>query len=335
MSEAEPSPASGSSSHGGIYRLAELSYSRLDQFDRERTAAIFSVSPLEEHGTHLPVGTDLFEAEFFSEELGKRIREVKPGWSVLIGPPLTIGASAFDHAGTLLARPRTVRNAALDYGAALARHGFKYILLMNAHAGPRHVVALEEAAAAVSRRHGVRMLSLSGSILWKFLRGKYTRRFEELLGRSLTPDEREAMRGDAHAGLWETSLLLRIRPELVGADYRDLPAQRFSLLQAVRKNYPLRLGNRRGYIGSPAAATDSWGESARRLLLEAAWELASPVLDASNQHWEIRSALFKIPLLRTDFPYAVGIGVLGLASLGLGAFGTGALLWSLARWRRS
>ena len=43
-------------------------------------------------------------------------------------------------------RARTVRNAALDYGAALARQGFRYILLSNGHAGPRHVVALEEAA---------------------------------------------------------------------------------------------------------------------------------------------------------------------------------------------
>lgn len=327
-----PSPAPPG--EDSVYHLAELSYSRLDQFDRERTAVIFSVSPLEEHGTHLPVGTDLYEAEFFSHELALRITSAKRGWTALIGPPLPIGASAFEKTGTLLVSPRVVRNSVLGYGAALARQGFKYILVMNAHAGPRHVVALEEAASAVSRRYSIRMLSVSGLVLWRFLRGRYADQIEELLQRPLAAQEMAAMRGDAHAGLWETSLLLRIHPSLVGDEYRTLPPQRYSLLQALRKNYPLRLGNRKGYIGNPAAASESWGEVAQRLLLDAAWELTEPMLDLSNRDWQKQSILCKVPLLRTDFPYVVGAGFMGAAALALGALGAGAFLWSLARLRR-
>ncbi len=58
---------------GGIYRLAELSFTRLDTLDRQTTVVLFAVSPLEEHGPHLPVGTDLFQAEFFNGELARRI----------------------------------------------------------------------------------------------------------------------------------------------------------------------------------------------------------------------------------------------------------------------
>jgi len=288
---------------GKIRRLAELSFTALDGLDRERTVVLFTVSPLEEHGPHLPVGTDLFEAEFLGEELAKRILEAKPGWTVLIGPPLPIGASAFDHTGTLLVRARTVRNASLDYGAALARHGFRYVLVMNAHGGPRHVVALEEAAAVVSRRFGVRMLSMSGPILWKILRGKFTGRLELLLGRSLTADEREALAGDAHGGVWETSLILRARPELVDPAFARLPQMRFLLIEALRKNYPLRLGNQLGYIGAPAAATAEFGELARRLLLDAAWEVVRPIFDVSDENWQQTSMLYKIPFFRTAFPY--------------------------------
>lgn len=289
---------------GGIHRLAELSYTALDALDRDRTVIIFTVSPLEEHGPHLPVGTDLFEAEFLAGELGKRILEHKPGWTVLLGPPLPFGASAFDHAGTLLVRARTVRNATLDYGAALARQGFRYILITNAHAGPRHVVALEEAAAAVTRRFGVRMLSLSGPILWKILRGKLTDRLPPLLGRSLMPAENEALAGDAHGGFWETSLILRCRPELVNASYAQLPPMRFLLIDALRKNYPLRLGNKLGYIGAPAAATAEFGEAFRKLLVEVAWEVARPVLDTADESWQQTSMLYKFPFFRTEFPYA-------------------------------
>ncbi|MGE5325595.1 MAG: creatininase family protein [Deltaproteobacteria bacterium] len=294
---------------GRVLRLAELSYTRLDALDRDRTVVIFTVSPLEEHGPHLPVGTDVFISEFFVMQLAQKIAESKPGWTVLIGPSLPIGASAFEHAGTLLVRARTVRNAALDYCAALARRGFRYILLSNGHAGPRHVVALEEAAEVVSRRHGVRMLSLSGLVLWKVLRGQFTRQLEDLLGRPLTEAERESLRGDAHGGLWETSLMMLARPELVDATFATLPPQRFSLLEALKKNYPLRLGNKTGYIGSPAAATVEFAEAARRLLAEAAWEIARPVFEAQDDSWQRTSLLYQIPFMRTAFPY-VATGVL-------------------------
>ncbi len=297
-----------------ILRLAELSFPRLEALDRERTVVLFAVSPLEEHGPHLPVGTDLFHAEFFNQELAQRIVEAKPGWTVLIGPPIPIGASAFDMAGTLLVRARTVRNATLDYGAALARHGFRIILVTNGHGGPRHIVALEEAAAVVSRRYGVRMLSVSGPVLWDLLRGKFADRLEPQLGRPLTAAEREAIRGDAHGGLWETSLLMLVRPDLVDACHTELPPMRFPLIDALRKNYPLRLGNQMGYIGSPAVASPEFGEAGRRLLLDVVWEMVRRVFEAPDESWQQTSFWYKIPFMRTAFPgVAAGLGLLMVA----------------------
>jgi creatinine amidohydrolase len=215
-----------------------------------------------------------------------------------------------------------VRNITLDYGAALSRHGFQYILVTNGHAGPRHVVALEEAAAIVSRRYGVRMLSVSGPVLWRFLRGRLMDRLEPLLGRALTAAEREAMRGDVHGGLWETSLLMCVHPGLVASAYSKLPPMRFTLLDALRKNYPLRLGNRMGYIGAPAAASPEFGEVARRLLLEVVWDVARPVLEAQDDSWQQTSPLYKIPLMRTAFPYvAAACGLLLVAWLLLRVLG--------------
>lgn len=294
-----------------ILRLAELSFPRIEALDRDRTVVLFAVSPLEEHGPHLPVGTDLFHAEYFNEALANRIDEAKPGWTAVIGPPIPLGASAFDKAGTLLVRARTVRNVTLDYGAALGRHGFRFIIVTNGHGGPRHIVALEEAAAMVSRRYGVRMLSVSGPILWNLLRGRYTDRLEPLLGRPLTEVEREALRGDAHGGLWETSLLMRVRPDLVDPAHAKLAPVRFPLIDALRYNYPLRLGNQLGYIGSPAAATPEFGEAAERLLLDILWNAVRPMFDAADDRWQQTSFWYRVPFLRTAFPYlAVAAGLL-------------------------
>jgi creatinine amidohydrolase len=298
----------------GIFRLEELTFTELESLDRNRVVVLFTVSPLEEHGPHLPVGTDLYTADAICTKLAERIVETKPGWTVLIGPSLPIGASAFDRAGTLLARVRTVRNATLDYGASLARHGFRYLLVLNGHGGPRHIVALEEAAAAVSRRHKVRMFSVSGPVLWKFMRGRYANRLETLLGRPFTAAEREALSGDTHAGMWETSLVLRARPELVKPGYKDLPAVKFRLIDALHQNYPLQLGNRMGYIGTPSAACAELGRAAERMFLEVVWELVLPVLDHQNRKWRQTSFLYKIPFLHSAFPRLAAAAAAGLAA---------------------
>jgi len=306
-------PLGAQPQHGGIFRLEELSFTQLETLDRTRAVVLFTVSPLEEHGPHLPIGTDLFTSDSVCTKLARRILEEKPGWTVLIGPTLPIGASAFDRAGTLLVRARTVRNVTLDYGAALARHGFRYLVVLNGHGGPRHIVALDEAATAVSRRFKVRMFSVSGLVLWKFMRGRYTDRLEAILGHPFTEAEREALSGDTHAGMWETSLILLLRPDLVNPIYTALPPSRFGLIDVIRKNYPLQLGNRMGYIGTPSAARAELGEAAQRLFLEVAWELVRPVLDAQNKRWQKTSFLYKIPFLRTAFPYAALVAALALA----------------------
>lgn len=305
---------------GGVFRLEELSFTQIEALDRERTVVLFTVSPLEEHGPHLPVGTDLLTSDSICRKLAERIVEERRGWTVLIGPNLPIGASAFDRAGTLLVRARTVRNATLGYGAALARHGFRYLIVLNGHGGPRHLVALEEAAKAVSRRYKVRMFSVSGLVLWNFMRGRYTDRLEAMLGRPFSAAEREALRGDTHAGMWETSLILLLRPDLVNPIYTALPTSRYGFFDVIRSNYPLQRGNRMGYIGTPSAARAELGEAARRLFDEVVWELVGPVLDAHNRKWRKSSFLYKIPLLRTAFPYVAVFAALGLSG------------WAIVHW---
>src|SRR5262249_57027757 len=111
---------------------------------------------------------------------------------------------ALDSVGTVPVRQRVVRDALMDYGDALARAGFRYILIANGHAGPGHLAALEEAAAGISRRHGITMASFTGHLAWEFMRGRYATKLEAALKRTLTDDERRAFADDAHGGCRET-----------------------------------------------------------------------------------------------------------------------------------
>jgi len=202
-------------------------------------------------------------------------------------------------------RQRLVRDVVVDYGRALARAGFRHILVSNGHGGPGHLVALEEAAAIVSRRHRVTMASFTGHLAWEFLRGRLLPQIEAGLGRPLSPAEREAFSEDAHGGWWETSLMLALRPDLVDDGYRTLPAARYSLRERLVPNYPLRHGGQ-GYVGHPAMADPAFARATTDVLLAQAMILVDGLLDGRIRPAERRSPFFLIPLFRTNFRRVAG-----------------------------
>ena len=288
-----------------VHRLEELSTPGLDALDRERTVVILSVSPLETHGPHLPLGVDAFTARYFSEAIAERVVGGRPGWAVVLAPTLHLGSFTFDTVGTVRVRQRVVRDVVVDYGRALARAGFRHILVSNGHGGPGHLVALEEAAAIVSRRHRVTMASFTGHLAWEFLRGRLLPRIEAGLGRPLTPVEREAFAEDAHGGWWETSIMLALRPDLVDDGYRTLPAARYSLRERLVPNYPLRRGGR-GYVGHPALADPAFARATTEVLLAEAMTVVDGLLDGRIRPSERRSPFFVIPFFRTNFRRVAG-----------------------------
>jgi creatinine amidohydrolase len=295
-------------SDGAVLRLEEMSTPALAALDRGRTVVILTVSPLETHGPHLPVGVDAFTARHLAETLAERLVTDRPGWSVVLAPTLYLGSFTFETIGTVTVRQRAVRDVVVDYGTALARAGFRYILVSSGHAGPGHLVALEEAAARVSRRHGVAMTSFSGHLAWEFLHGRYLDRVQAALGRPLSDEERRALADDAHGGFWETSMILGLRPDLVDPAYRTLPPARYSLARRLRPNYALK-GGGRGYVGHPALADPAFARATTEVLVDEAMSLVRDVLDGGPGARR-RSPFFHIPVFRTNFWRAVGVAAL-------------------------
>jgi creatinine amidohydrolase len=299
--------------------LEEMSTPALEALDRARTAIVLTVSPLEVHGPHLPVGVDAFAARHFAETLAQRLVAARPGWSVVLVPTLHLGSFTFEGAGTVSVRQRVVRDAVIDYGASLARAGFRFLFVANGHGGPGHLNALDEAAAAVSRRHHVTMASITGYLAWEFLRGRYLGRIETALGRALTADERQAFTEDAHGGWWETSLMLLLRPDLVDGSYATLPPARYSLPQRLVKNYPLRHGGQ-GYVGHPGLADPAFARAATDVLMTEALDVVEGLLDGRLRPSDRRSPFFAVPFFRTGFwPALAAASAVSVVALGVTA----------------
>jgi len=294
-----------------VHLLEELSSPALDALPRESTVIILTASPLETHGPHLPVGVDAYTGRYFAQAMAERIVAERPGWHAVLAPTLHLGTFAFETVGTVTMRQRVVRDLLVDYGSALARAGFRYVLISNGHGGPGHLVALEEASATVSRRYGMTMASITGYLAWGLLSGRYTARFEAALGRPVTDEERQAFAEDAHGGWWETSVMLLLRPDLVGDGWRDLPPARYPLPRRLIPNYPLRDGGQ-GYVGHPALADPEFAKATMTVLMDEAMELVRGLLDGRMRSSRGRSPFFSMPFFRTNFwPAAAG----GLAVL--------------------
>lgn len=299
-----------------VHRLEEMSTVALDALDRARTLVVLTVSPLEEHGPHLPLGVDAFTARHFAELIGHRVVAERPGWHAVLAPTLHLGSFTFEAPGTVTVRQRVVRDALVDYGTSLARAGFRHLLIANGHAGPTHLTALDEAAAIVSRRCGVTMASLSGHLAWGFRNGRFLDDVARALGRPLTDAERRAFAEDAHGGWWETSMMLMLRPELVDGQYRDLPPATYSLPARVRRNYPLRAGGQ-GYVGHPALADVDFAKATTDALVGASMKLVGDLLDGRLAASSRRSPYTLMPFFRTNFWRGAAVGTAALAAIAL------------------
>ncbi|MCG6918525.1 MAG: creatininase family protein [Deltaproteobacteria bacterium] len=149
----------------------------------------------EEHGPHLPLGTDTIHAYEVCKEASKQT-------PVFVAPPLFYGVcrSTRNHAGTVGIRPATLRTIIADLVSDLYRQGLRHFLVLSGHASSLHMSCLIEVGEEFLQSYPdievavVSLLDL-GRVPWR-----------EVLS---TED-------DSHAGEAETSVMLHLRPHLVG-----------------------------------------------------------------------------------------------------------------------
>jgi len=161
-----------------VHRLEELSTPGLDALDRARTVVILSVSPLETHGPHLPLGVDAFTARHFAEAIAERVVASRPGFTVVLAPTLYLGSFTFDTVGTVAVRQRLVRDV---YFEDLARRGRVKQLtaaaqtLQGADLGAMHLATYGRPIAALELAWVRRALADDGVFAWPVLRRELAR----------------------------------------------------------------------------------------------------------------------------------------------------------------
>jgi creatinine amidohydrolase len=225
-----------------VTRLADLSTVDLAS---TRPMLAIPVGSCEQHGPHLPLGTDTIIATALADRLAAH-RTMVP---ILVGPPLTVSASG-EHSGfigtlsigteaTIGALIELVRSA--DWASG--------VVLVNGHGGNAEAVGR---AVATAGDEGRNVLSW-----WPHVPG-----------------------GDAHAGRTETSLMLAIAPSLVVAARASAGETRpLAEIAAALGAGGVRAVSPNGVLGDPTGATL---EEGRILLDKLTDDLVAAVDDARN-----------------------------------------------------
>lgn len=154
---------------------------------------IIGIGSIEQHGPHLPLGTDSLGIRSRIHELAERTNSVCvhpcwPGYS-----PHHMGFK-----GTITFSGETLLGVLMDTIGSLAKHGVKRFVLLNAHGGNRNIMNL--AVQLAKRRFKVMVATPSGPSNTETAK---KRRYASM------------KYNDVHAGPNETAGVLARNPELV------------------------------------------------------------------------------------------------------------------------
>jgi creatinine amidohydrolase len=243
-------------SEGKAYELASLSYPQVDAIlaSEGTKVAIIPAGSTEAHGPHLPLNTD----SIISEEMARRGAEALAERGYLAVRFPTIHYAVTDWAGDFAGSTSIPEDAALGVvlGACLAarRMGFDRVVLTNAHLEPDNVRTLREVAKRYEAETGQALL------------------FPDVVRRRNAERLTEEFRsGSCHAGQYETSLVLAVRPELVDGDAAAALPDHFvplaERIAAGAKSF-LECGMDQAYCGNPAGASAEEGEATYAVLAQ-------------------------------------------------------------------
>jgi creatinine amidohydrolase len=220
----------------------DLTMPGFEALRQQTQTVILPLGSLEEHGPHLPLGTDTFHAL----ELARRVADIHP---LVVAPPVFYGMcrSTREHPGTVSISGDTLRSLLVDLGREFQRQGLRNLVFISGHAGGTHISAIVEA--------GERLLEELPEV-----RVAVVNLLELLREVLLEQPDLVHTKGDSHAGEVETAIMMAAHPDLVrGTAMEEWPTfPKYILVRDKLRYWP------GGVWGNPAPAAAGQGEAILR-----------------------------------------------------------------------
>tara|TARA_R110000851_G_scaffold333550_1_gene516143 strand:+ start:175409 stop:176296 length:888 start_codon:yes stop_codon:yes gene_type:complete len=269
--------------------IAEMTWFEVDQAAKDGAVLLWSFGVIEQHGPHLPCGTDVYIPQ-------ARLRETKQilaerGIQALIVPPYYWGINVVSGAfpASYKVRPELMVELMSDLFESFKGDGFNRVFCFSGHGDRLHNLTIFEGIKKGVDRTGMDISFVSDTALLLRLgiplddpkvtvhKAGSGKLFGALTSSPSAFDEDDDAPPkfiDVHAGQWETSMMLCSCPDLVHDEVRrGLLSTDFGPedLDEWRKGFEhARAKTPQGYLGDPAAASLEEGRRSLRLSAERA-----------------------------------------------------------------
>ena len=216
------------------YALDTLTWPEAGRLLARDPRLLIAVGALEQHGPHLPLGTNTFLAEAVT-------RRVSVELGILQAPSFSygeVGSGRGHFAGTATLRRKTLHRTVNELLASWEDHGVSEVVVITAHRYEPHLDAL---LMALTSRSQTTVIDL------------YAVEVGDLL---------EAPPDLEHGGEMETSLMLHLAPERVRKDQMaDYMPSSGDARRYIRQRMPTAPAGSRGVLGRPTIATAEKGRA--------------------------------------------------------------------------
>jgi len=190
--------------------LADMNWVDAETFLKDIKLALVPTGSIEQHGPHLPLGTDMRIAEHLAKLSALEL-------NCVVTPVVPVGHAEYhsDFSGTLFVSQLVLKEYMKSICLSLAKYGITHILFINGHGG--NLASLMDVSAEIRREEGV----IAGAIQWWDLVGKIdsgVALFKHL----------------GHGDIVETAMMLAIDSNIVNIDRANIPVTK----QLTEKAFP-------------------------------------------------------------------------------------------------
>jgi creatinine amidohydrolase len=185
------------------YRYDELNWPDMREVIAQQPAVLLPFGTVEDHGPHLPLNTDNVIVEAICLEAARRALG-----EILVMPLMPYGLDEhhMDFPGAVSVDMQTLISCVADIALSAAYHGFTHILIVNGHGSNASIADL--AARRVVLESGAICGAMSPNAAID----------PTLAEPTFSHMRRSVPGGVAHAGEYETAMMLHLRPDLVDVD---------------------------------------------------------------------------------------------------------------------
>jgi len=188
------------------YLWAELTWPEAEEKLNAMDVAILPVGAIEQHGPHLSLDVDSFDADYLARRVAEACSDPKP----LVLPLIPYGVSYHhnDFKGTISISNDALSKLVYEVGLSLARNGIKKLIILNGHGDNKPTL-----------QYAAQMINQDARIFTCVDTGETS---------DYDIDKITETTNDVHAGEVETSTSLATRPQLVKMDLAESSIPHFS-----------------------------------------------------------------------------------------------------------